>query len=164
MVGGTEIALWILLLASCATDLICGKIFNAITVPFALVGLSLRLYRTGSDGLLTAALAIAVAFVLFYPLYLLKVFGAADVKLLMAVGAWSDARAVIFLGISAILIGATVGVVVLWKKSGARGGFQSVLQHLRLRPERSVRMPFAPAFLCGFLFLRIAEMNQWLCR
>jgi prepilin peptidase CpaA len=168
MFGGIEIGLWILLIVASITDLLWGKVFNITNLCFMAAGLTCRLLHGGLPEVGIAALAILVAFTLFYPLYLMKTMAAGDVKLLMAVGAWADTKLVIEMGLVAILIGALVGLGVLIRQAGLRGGLVSVRNHLKvpMRAEgdiklKSHRMPFAPAFLCALLFLKIAEVYQW---
>jgi len=161
MSGAYDIALWILLIVSAVTDLVWGKIFNLLTFPFMVVGIGLRYWGHGSPAMIQSLVALGVAFVLFYPLYLFKAFAAGDVKLLMAVGAWSDVNHLINIAAIGILIGAVVGIVVLVKQKGLIGGLKSVGQHFRLKTEGSARMPFAPAFLCAFMFMEVAEIYQW---
>lgn len=163
MAGGLEIAIYILLVIATITDLRWGKIFNVVTFPFLGLGLAARFWVGGIAGLSDACIAVGVAFILFFPLYALKTLAAADVKLLMALGAWTSTRVVIELAVVSILFGALVGLVVLVRQAGVKGGAKSVAEHARsvTQPKRSHRMPFAPAFLCAFVFLKIAESYRW---
>ena len=161
MVGGIEIALWALLVIATVTDLLWGKIFNSVILVFVVAGIVCRLATGGFADAGTGALAFAVALVLFFPLWRLGVLAAGDVKLLMAVGAWSDVKAVLQLGVISILVGAAVGLFVLFEKRGFKGAARSVAAHAKHTASQSVRMPFAPAFLCAFLLVKIAEMSRW---
>ncbi len=161
MPEGTEIAIWLLLISASATDLIRGKIHNLLTFPFLFAGLCFRFYSATRLGY-ESCIAVFIAFAFFFPLYRLKVFAAADVKLLMAVGAWSNMRVVLVMGVLAILVGAGVGAVVLLRRIGFKQSVSSLAAHAGGLPVKfSHRMPFAPAFLCGFLLLKIAEMYRW---
>jgi len=159
--GGYDIALWILLIIAAVTDIAWGKIFNLLTFPFMVVGLALRYWGHGSDALVHSVIALVAAFLFFYPLFLLHAFAAGDVKLLMAVGAWSNVSVVVNIAAIGIIIGAVVGAVILVKNRGLVNGLKSVGKHLRLKPEESQRIPFAPAFLCAFMFMEVAEIYQW---
>jgi len=161
MFDGCEIAVWALLVGASFTDLRWGKIPNALTFPFLAVGLGYRFTLGGRQGF-ESLIAVFIAFALFFPLYRLRAFAAADVKLLMAVGAWTDPRTVLGIGVMAILIGAGVGAFILWRQIGIRESFSTVIAHMgRGQIRRSHKMPFAPAFLCGFVFLKIAESYRW---
>lgn len=163
MSAGPEIAIWILLTICAATDLLWGKIFNIITLPFFFVGLGYQAFHGGlpavSDGLLSVGVAVAV----FFPLYLLRVMAAGDVKLLMATGAWASASVVLQIAGISILLGAAVGLVTLVRHQGVFGGVRSLRRHASgtNAPGQSLRMPFAPGFLCAYFIIRIAELRQW---
>lgn len=164
MAGGVEIALWLLLGIAAATDLISGKVYNAVTFSFLVAGLAYQISFQGSDYATGALMAVGAAFLFYFPLYLIKVFAAGDVKLLMAVGAWSDVNLVIRMGIAGILIGAAVGGIVLFRTTGVVAGVGRVWAEAKAKGanHEGLKMPFAPAFLCAFAFLKIAEYYQWL--
>ena len=151
MAGGYEIALWCLLIAACITDLRVGKIFNAITLPFLAGGILVRFFGGGLPQLEASLLSIFTAFVLFFPLYWLKVLAAGDVKLLMAVGAWSTQHFILALAMHTVIIGCLVGLIIL-----AQAKFLK-----KPTPKGGTRMALGPAFLCAFSFLRIAEIRGW---
>lgn len=160
MAGGYQIGLWSLLIAAAICDLIWHKIFNWVNGLFLLGGLFTQFYFGGSVGMSQAFLAVVVAFVFFFPLYLIKALAAGDVKLLMAVGAWSDTKLVIELGLVAIVTGAVVGAVVLFKKKGFKNTVESIKAHAKQpsgNAKQGLRIPFAPAFLCAFFVLQILE-------
>ena len=162
MVGGFDIALWALLVIATITDLRWGKIFNATTFPFFILGVGVRFLHFGSEAGFQSLLAIGIAFVLFFPLYLLKTVAAADVKLLMAVGAWTEPRIILSLALVSILFGALVGMIVMTRQLGIQDSAKNIAEHLKqYAPKQSTKMPFAPAFLCAFIVLKIAETYQW---
>lgn len=164
MSGGLEpeIALWALLVIASITDLIWGKIYNALTFAFLGTGLLCRFAFSGMAGGTEACCAVALAFALFFPLWRLKAMAAGDVKLLMAAGAWSSPAEILRLAACAVVIGALVGGVLLVRRSGLKRGLSSVREHLRaMSPSHSHRIPFAPAFLCALFLVRIGEMYRW---
>lgn len=162
MSTGFELVLWALLIAATITDLVWGKIFNILTLPFLVGGVVTRFLAVGPSSAGTGLLAVLVAFIAFFPLYALKTWAAADVKLLMAIGAWTDFKFVLQLGFVSIFVGALVGLFILLKKKGLRQGTESVVKHMQSTPgKKSLKIPFAPAFLCAFCLLQIAEMKGW---
>ncbi len=166
MSEGYEIVLWLLLGIATVTDLLWGKIHNALTLPSIALGVGARLYFGGMPSALTALAAIAVAFAFFFPLFAIKTVAAGDAKLLMALGAWSDFTLVLKLGILAILMGAVVGGFVLLRERGLVAASKSVAEHAQTAPGTSksltsFHMVFAPAFLVAFMFLKIAELKGW---
>lgn len=158
---GFEIVLWALLIVASVTDLLWGKIFNAITLPCLIGGVVCRLWLGGLSSMSIGAFGVLVAFLAFFPLYILKTWAAADVKLLMAVGAWSNSKLVLQLGFISIFVGALVGGFLLLKQKGLKQSADSIKAHLLNRATRSMRIPFAPAFLCAFFLIKIGELKGW---
>lgn len=162
MFGRFEIVVLVLLVIATLTDLKWGKIHNALSFSFLGTGLVCQFFLVSSNAFHQGLLAVAVAFILFFPLWILRVFGAGDVKLLMAVGAWTDIPTVLRIAAVSIVIGTLVGLVVLIRKRGLKGGLLSIGNHLqRNKDVVSERMPFAPAFLCAFFVTHIAEIYHW---
>jgi prepilin peptidase CpaA len=162
MSGGIEIALWVLLGVAFVTDLVWGKIYNALTFPFLALGLAIRFGLGGWAFASDSLLAVGTAFAIFFPLYLLKAIAAGDVKLLMAFGAWSRPSAVIEVALFAVVIGAAVGAYLMLRQKGLRQTTSSLAEHVSsFKPRVSMRMPFAPSLLCAFFIVRIAEIRQW---
>ncbi|MBY0370288.1 A24 family peptidase [bacterium] len=163
MNGVPEIALWTLLLVACATDLLWGKIFNWLTFPFLLLGLAFRFTAQGFPQGLDSLLAVGVAFAAFFPLFAVKAVAAGDVKLLMAIAAWTSAATVFRIAGVGIVFGAAVGLgILLWKK-GLEGSASSVVENLKNgEPTRAaVKMPFGPALFCAYLVVSIAHHRHW---
>jgi prepilin peptidase CpaA len=163
MVAVPEIALWVLLAVACATDLLWGKIYNWLTFPFLAAGLITRFGFEGYAALGQALASVAVAFALFFPLYVLKVVAAGDAKLLMAMGAWLSGAEVIRIAAIAIVIGALVGLVSLIAQKGLRGSAQSVAENVRSHEPTAtaLKMAFGPAFLCAYLIVDVAQLRHW---
>lgn len=163
MFAGPEIVTWSLLSICAATDLLWGKVYNFVTIPFFFAGLIFHFYVGGISSLTDVGLAVGMATLLFFPLYLLRAMAAGDVKLLMAIGAWTSVHVVLQIAGISILFGAFVGLVALLKHRGVAGSAGSVVLHATQRGPsmQSLRMPFAPGFLCAFFIIRIAELRQW---
>ena len=88
-----------------AYDYLTQRIPNWLTFSAILLGLLAQGYNNSWTGLLTSFIGILVAFLVFSPMYFLKWMGAGDVKLLMAVGAWSSWHFCIYVAIVSIFIG-----------------------------------------------------------
>ncbi len=163
MLAGSEVALLILLIVATATDLLWGKIYNWLTFPFLFLGILARVYTSGSFGLIEALFSVGVAFVLFFPLFLFKAVAAGDAKLLMAVGAWTNAKTTITIAALAILFGAAVGLVSLLRQKGLRGSAHSIRDNLQKGEptQASLKMAFGPAFFCAYLVVSIAANRNW---
>jgi prepilin peptidase CpaA len=151
MAGALEIGVWCLLLVASVTDLLWGKIFNALTFPFLVVGLGIRYFSFGWEDLSVGLLAVGAAVLIFFPLYYANIMAAGDVKLLMAAGAWLNPSQTFKLAALTIVIGALAGILIRLFRNGLKDLFRSKL----------TRIPFAPAFLCAFSVLKIAETRGW---
>lgn len=163
MVGGFEAAILTLLLAASVTDVVWGKVYNWLTFGFLILALVLRTIFFGLESLGEGALAVATAFALFFPLWRLGAMAAGDVKLLMAAAAWTNPRFTLSLAAVAIVLGAVVLGVLMFRQRGLKEGVSRLTEHLGVvvKPGRSTRMPFAPAFFCAFVVLKTAEHYQW---
>ncbi len=158
----SEMVLWSLLIIAAITDLLWGKVYNFITLPLIVCGLFYHLIFVGYDAFRDSIIATIVSFLILFPFWKFSVFGGGDVKVLMAVAAWTNVKVVVELGFFAILVGAIVGLFELLKKDGLLNSIKSIFEHLKsFSPKKSHRMPFGPAFLCGFLLIKIAEMKNW---
>ncbi len=151
---GLETVLWVLLVISTVTDLLSGKIYNLITFPALALGILVQVWVGGITILPSVLLAIGIAFALFFPLYFFKVLAAGDVKLLMAVAAWSDSSQILKLALVSIFIGGTVGLIILVTKKGVKESVSGMF-------TSQTRIAFAPAFLCAMMVIKIMEINGW---
>ncbi len=158
-----EIALWLLLGAACATDLLWGKIYNWLTLPFLLAGFLYQTLTQGFTGSVHSALAIALAFALFFPLFVLKVVAAGDAKLLMALASWTDSVTTLRVAAVAIVVGALVGAFALIAEKGFRGSSQSIVANLRSHEPTAaaLKMAFGPAILCAYAIVLVAGFREW---
>lgn len=115
MMGFTLVQGVILVLAAVAalTDLLRGKIYNAMTLPAILGGLMYASVQSGFSGFLQSFGAIALAFGVFGVLYFMKVISAGDVKYLMALGAWGGVRFTLDVALFSLMVGGLFAVVIL---------------------------------------------------
>ncbi len=147
--------LWALFGIATVTDLMRGKIYNTLTFSFLVAGFGARLYISGWGGGREALFSFFISFLLYFPLWRLKVLAAGDVKLLMAASPWLATPELIRLAVLSILVGAVVGLVVRLEKSFRQRNIKTESAAPKL-----LRMPFAPAFLCAFILMQIAQMNH----
>jgi len=138
-------------LAACAwQDARQRRISNLLTLGALAVAL-LHLLALGSSltgaSIQAAALAMGVACLLSLPGYLTRQMGAADVKMLVALGAASDSSHVLFSVIGAAL--AQVAWLVLLR---ARPNIGLVLPEkwLLLKTTTANKTPYAPFLFAGF--------------
>jgi prepilin peptidase CpaA len=165
MFEGYEVVVWFVLIVASVTDLRWGKIYNHLTLTSMGAGVLVRLGLEGTASLQITLVSLATAFAIFFPLYYLKTLAAGDVKLLMAIAPWGNVHWVIRLSLTSIVLGALVGLCILIRKKGVLKSAASMAQAFqspKTTNNKMTRMPFAPAFLCSFLFLKISEAKGWL--
>ncbi|UQY36733.1 prepilin peptidase [Pseudomonas fulva] len=145
-------------LAACAwQDAQQRRISNLLTLG-ALAAALLHLLALGSSftgaSVQAAALAMGAACLLSLPGYLTRQMGAADVKMLLALGAASDGGHLLFSVIGAAL--AQVGWLMLLRAKPTIG-LALPEKWLFLRTVTAKKMPYAP-----FLFTGFALAGIWL--
>jgi prepilin peptidase CpaA len=134
----------ILLLIVCLAafyDLRYRRIPNWVVLMGLLLGLGANTFLSRWAGLERSLLGAGLAFLIYFPLYLLRGMGAGDVKLMAAVGAivgWADWIGIFFL---TAIVGGLAAVALLISRSQLRRGFSNagylVVQLL------SFRLPYA---------------------
>ena len=134
------------LLAGCGawTDLNDHKIYNRLTLPSVLIGMTLNLLFGGITGLKDSVLGFLLGstFMLFGILGMLK---AGDVKLYMAVGALAGARFCGYTMICSVLIGGVAAACVMATRKTGKASLIRIKQYLlALFYTRQFR-PYRPA-------------------
>ncbi len=93
-------------------DLTCGKVSNRLVFPAFFLGLIWNLSEQGLAGFMGAAMGGLLPLILF-PTYAMRLFGAGDIKLLMALGAWLGYESSARLILLSILSGGLMAIVVM---------------------------------------------------
>jgi prepilin peptidase CpaA len=149
--------------AGCASDLLSRRIPNALTLGGALAGL---IYMSLSGGLSGAAFSLGgfgVGLAVFLIPFLLGGFGAGDVKLLAALGAWLGPADAVWLALYTGVAGGVMALAVAlvrgylptalgnvylmlteWRVSGLRA-----VPGLTLDTARAPRLAYAVPILVG---------------
>ena len=147
------------------------RIPNLLCAIAAMFGATLQVAIDGQAGLWSALGGAAVGFAMFLPFYVLRAFGAGDVKAIATVG--------IFLGVqnTAIAVGFTLiaggvlGLLVLclqpWHASATMRQLGALLRRpvatmrasQRTRPPHSLRFPYGIAIACGVAAALIIETH-----
>ncbi len=112
-----DIAMFVSAIAA-IQDLKQFRISNHLTYPAILTGLVWH-FRVGTwDGLAHAALGVVLPLVILFPIFLVNGFGAGDVKLFMALGAWLGPRSIAnVMLISLTVNGLVSGAILLARHS-----------------------------------------------
>lgn len=151
-------------------DLKTGKISNAIVFPVFVLGLLWCFSESGLDGLANSILGGLLPLTLL-PLFIMRMLGGGDIKLLMALGSWLGFEDCTRLILLSILCGGIMAVVVMafqrncgfrFRKLGIY--LKSCLIGRRLLPyqdfsrmEHGAALPFALAVLLGFTCLLLSK-------
>lgn len=154
----------VLLLISVYTDVRYRKIYNAVTVPFAVLGLALNIGARGWGGILFSLGGIAIGLALFFLSALLgRILGAGDCKLFAAVGAFVGPQMLIWCVLYGLVAGGVIALIVALAKGILRPALTRVWRSVYMRAYQSVpmdigaastpvRLPYAVAICVGTLF------------
>lgn len=99
------------LLAAVFTDTATRKIPNKLVATGVITGLLCQAFLPGSDGLIAALNGLGLGFVLFLPMYLLRVMGGGDVKLMAMVGAFTGSPDIVGVVLSTLLAGGILSLL-----------------------------------------------------
>ncbi len=162
-----RILLVLLVVIGAAVDLRQRRIPNWLTLPGIVIAIALNTFLYESDGLLLSAKGLALAFGVYFALYLLRGMGAGDVKLMAAVGAAVGAMNWFGILLLTSIAGALAGLALVAVKGRMRSTFRNlflILMSLRrgrapyqehpeidVRSEEAVRLPHAAMIAAGTL-------------
>src|SRR5262245_27188768 len=120
------VLLVLLVILAAIMDVKNRKIPNWLTLPSAVLGVGLNAFLFEWSGLRESLQGLALAFVVYFVLYLLRGMGAGDVKLMAAVGA--AVGPVNWFGILVLTsaFAAICGLVVVASKGRVRQTFQNL--------------------------------------
>lgn len=169
-------ALLLLLLMAACQDIRHYRIKNTLVITGALVAVIAHTALPAGLGLHAALVGWLTGLALLLPLYLLRVMGAGDIKLMAMTGAFLGPQAAVIAGLYILITGGVLSVIVaLWR--GQLSGlselftrvpgllYESVAQRQRRAPETapdsaptnprlndaSARMPYGVAIAIGTL-------------
>ncbi len=159
MSGTVEIPFYFLILTAvlaAITDLLWGKIVNALTIPSLMLGLLFHWGQGGWSGAGFSALGILAGFLLYGWIYALRHLGAGDVKLLMAFGAWGGPLYCAEVAVMGVLFGGALAALsLIWRGRASqflikcRALMQAVLWRLpplvNFQFDRSLKIPLGIA-------------------
>lgn len=168
----TLIATCLLLVVAVFTDVRDGKIYNAVTLPFALVGVILNMVAGvasggalgGVSGLLFSLAGVGVGLALFFVSGLLgRILGAGDCKLFAAVGALLGPQLLVWAILYSLIAGGLFGIAMALWRGVLQQALVRVWQALYFRicmktpmditdSPSKLRLPYAVAICAGTLF------------
>ena len=123
-------------------DIRYKRVPNWLTVPGVILGIALNTFLSffPTAGLLYSLKGLALAFGVYFVLYLLRGMGAGDVKLMAAVGAAAGWQNWLGIFVFTAVIGGAAAVVLAVSKGRVRRTFQNMW--LLLASLRQGRAPF----------------------
>jgi prepilin peptidase CpaA len=156
-------ALLIVFVASVAViDWRTHRIPNVLCAVAAMFGVSLQIGLHGEAGLLSALGGAAVGFAMFLPFYVLRAFGAGDVKAMATVGIFLGFPLTVTAVASTLIAGGVLGVLVMLLRPANAGATLHRLAGLLLSPTTAIRnartdrslhssdrFPYGIAIACG---------------
>jgi prepilin peptidase CpaA len=156
-----SVALTVLLALASASDLRARRVPNALNGVILGAGVLFQVLspRLG-DGWSGAAGGLAVGYAIWFPMYLLRLIGAGDVKLFAAAAVWLGPRGAVAASLVTTVAGALLGAGWMLCRQGPAATIFQLSQMLRapaqlqLPPvERQNTVPYALAVSVGILTL-----------
>jgi prepilin peptidase CpaA len=149
-------------LAAAIIDWRTHRIPNLLCAAAAIIGLTYQMWMHGEDGLLAALGGVAVGFAMFLPFYVVRAFGAGDVKAMATVGTFLGIQATLLAVGMTLIAGAVLGVAVLLLRRASASAPLGRLMGLLTTPIASMqasrneteegirqRVPYGIAIACG---------------
>lgn len=121
----------VLLLFALISDLRTYKIKNSITYSFMLVGLTVNLARGGLEGLMFSLQGIILPVACLFILYVMKVVGAGDVKLLSSVGAVMGAGFALYATICSFICGGFIASGIILTRHNGAERFKYLIKYVK---------------------------------
>lgn len=117
----------ILLLVACWQDYHDYRINNKLILAGALLGISLNTFLFAQTGFLDSVTGLGFGLLLLLPLYLLRVMGAGDVKLLAIVGAFVGQNDIFWVFLYTLIAGGLLALMVLLRRGFLCGIIDNVI-------------------------------------
>jgi len=141
------------------------RVPNWLALAGLLRGVSVNFGLSQTDGLVTSLEGLGLAFLIYFPLYVLRGMGAGDVKLMGAVGAIVGPANWLWILVLTSMFGAVMAIILVLYKGRLRRTFQNLGMllisvrygqapyesnpELDVRNEQAVRLPHAISIALG---------------
>lgn len=126
-----SILLIIFLILVAISDIKTRKIKNIIVYPFIIVGLIVNLYESGVKGSFESLYGILLPIIFLFPLFLLRMLGAGDIKCFSAIGAMMGGRFVIASITFSFLAGGLFALIIMIVNKNAAQRFKHLIDYLK---------------------------------
>ncbi len=166
-------AVLLLLVATAAVfDARYRRIPNWLVLTGMILGIGVNSFLFGWQGLRLSLLGLGFAFLIYFPLYLLRGMGAGDVKLMASVGSmvgWADWFGIFIL---TAILGGVAAIALLLSRNQLRRGLSNVgvllvellsfrppyarNEELDLKSSKSMKLPHGVVIAWGSLLFLVA--------
>jgi len=144
-------------------DLKYQRIPNLLCAITLITGFMIQSFFSGWSGLLSAFTGAGLAFLILFPAFCFKLFGAGDVKLMVAIGSFLDVKLLLWSIIYSLVAGAITSICIAVYKLGWQAIKEIFLHYVRclylrqfVRPDHKgfleMKIPYAPAFAIGWVW------------
>lgn len=123
-------------------DLRTGRIPNLLIAAELAGGLIYQLFILGGMGILSFLAGVLVPFVLSYVLFLFRMIGAGDIKLLMALGSVAGFPANVRIMLWSLVFGGVCALFIMWRRTGFRSRFAYLAGYAADFMRTGVRKPY----------------------
>jgi prepilin peptidase CpaA len=150
------------------TDLKLNKVKNNHLLIFIIIAFGMNTMTLGFDGMMISLYGFIIPLIIGYPLFLLGLIPAGDIKLFMALGVMHGINATGRLLIITLLLGGLYSMLLLIKRKDL-SGFISFYHYIKetiitrnlssYDTKNSLRFPLAPVtFISYLLFIFLFDM------
>lgn len=153
----------LILLAGVVNDLKSRKVKNWLSLSCAALAISFSFFTGGMSAVNAGLLAFVTAFVICLPLVLMKLFGAGDMKLLLAFALSVKMEVVIYVIIYSLFWGAVLGLVQIIYQGRIKQLFKNTLSLIRVTAPKKIQLhtiPYTvPLFLGWLSYLSLKQVG-----
>jgi len=125
------IMLGLFLLLVLISDIKTRKIKNIIVFPFMAIGILISLNENGIAGFLGSFLGIILPILVMFPLFILRMIGAGDVKCFCSIGAIMSAEFVISSMVYSFITGGVLALIIMAVNKNIVQRFKHFIDYLK---------------------------------
>lgn len=112
-------------------DLYDYRVSNKIIFPFCFTGIMYNLLLENHQYFISSIIGLAVPLIILFPLYITKMFGAGDIKLFSALGAFIGLRPVLTSMAYSFIVGAIIALIIMLIRRNALQRFRYFITYLK---------------------------------
>ena len=153
------------------TDLRSHKIYNWLTVPVMVLGLIVSFQNGGWSAFGYSVASIALGLALYGWMFLIRVMGAGDVKLLMALGAWGGLWFTFDVAALGVMLGGVMAAVLLTFKGRIAAFARQIYQFFLTlfvkelevqvpRIDRKLTMPYGVPIAAAAIWVKPSAASE----